>query len=66
MLWWLQGTKVSFPADTVFVMPKFMPNDDLAKKLAKRKMEKYTIGDRVEPHRIYHAIHEGHAVGRQL
>ena len=60
------GKKVSFPADTVVVVPKFIPNDDLAKKLAKRKIEVHTIGDCVEPRRIYHAIHEGHAVGRKL
>jgi len=58
--------KITFPADTVVVVPRFAPNDALAKELTKRKLEVHTIGDCVEPRRIYHAIHEGHAIGRQL
>jgi len=58
--------KITFPADTVVVVPRFAPNDALAKELTKRKLEVHTIGDCVEPGRIYHAIHDGHAIGRQL
>jgi thioredoxin reductase len=61
-----EGRKSTFPADTVVVVPKFISNDSLAKELTKRKMEVHTIGDCVEPRRIYHAIHEGHAIGHQL
>jgi len=58
--------KSTFPADTVVVVPRFTSNDALAKELTKHKLEVHTIGDCVEPRRIYHAIHEGHAIGRQL
>jgi len=61
-----EGKESTFPADIVVVAPKFTPNDSLAKALQKRGVEVYSVGDCVEPRRIYHAIHEGHAVARQL
>ncbi len=61
-----EGKESTFPADIVVVAPKFTPNDSLANALQKRGLEVYSVGDCVEPRRIYHAIHEGHAVARQL
>jgi thioredoxin reductase len=61
-----EGKENVFPSDTVVVAPKFIPNDALVKTLATSGLEVYSAGDCVEPRRIYHAIHEGHAVARKL
>ncbi|OGO04677.1 MAG: hypothetical protein A2Y91_06975 [Chloroflexi bacterium RBG_13_54_8] len=61
-----EGKETAFAADTVVVPPKFTPNDALAKALAKSGVKVYCAGDCVEPRRFYNAIHEGHAVARQL
>lgn len=61
-----EGKEHVFPSDTVVVPPKFIANDSLVKTLATSGLEVYSAGDCVEPRRIYHAIHEGHAVARKL
>ena len=41
-------------------------NTELFKTIEGKVPEIYLVGDCVEPRRIYHAIHEGHAVAQQV
>jgi len=60
------GDKYDFAADTVVVVPTFVPNKELAKALKKRGSEVYVVGDCVEIGTIYEAVHTGHLAGRQI
>ena len=55
-----------FAADTVVVVPTFVPNKTLATELEKRGHEVLLAGDCVEIRTIYEAIHTGHQAGRQV
>ena len=43
-----------------------MPNNDLLEGLEKANVPVYSVGNCVEPRRIYDAIHEGFFVGYYL
>jgi len=60
------GEQYDFTADTVVVVPTFVPDKELANGLQKRGDEVYMAGDCVEIGTIYEAIHRGHLAGRQI
>ncbi|MCP4681874.1 MAG: FAD-dependent oxidoreductase [Desulfobacterales bacterium] len=60
------GEKYDFEADTVVVVPTFVPDKELAKELQTRGKEVYVAGDCVEIGTIYEAVHTGHQAGRQV
>jgi len=61
----VHGKKYNFKADSV-IFTNFVANRDLLEGLEKANIAVHTVGDCIEPRRIYEAIHEGHMVARNL
>lgn len=59
------GERTSFGGDTI-VFGSMVSNSRLAQELKRRKIRFISIGDCVEPRRIYSAVHEGYMAARSI
>ncbi|MFC2022228.1 FAD-dependent oxidoreductase, partial [Chloroflexota bacterium] len=61
-----EGKKQTILADTIVIGNGRNPNKDLYKALEGKISEIYLVGDAVEPHGIFEAIHDGFRIGRTI
>lgn len=61
-----KGGKIFVPGQRIIVATGFAPNDKLLEEISASGIDICTVGDCVEPRKIYEAIHEGNRAARSI